>query len=79
MGLEVFVMFQLDWFSLSGLIAQLRPWHQPSRAEVNTIFTWCLYVRLSVCLCVCAYVTLSSRAPKQAAEFKFGTDITFRE
>ena len=31
-----------------SIIAQLRPWHQPSRARVSPIFTWRLYVRMSV-------------------------------
>ena len=38
--------------------------------------TWRLLVGWLVGL---SGVTLSSRAPKQAAELKFGTDITFRE
>ena len=36
--------------------AQLRPWHQPSRARVSTIFTLRVSVRASVCLYVCMCV-----------------------
>ena len=33
-----------------SFIAQFRHWHQPSRAGVSTIFTWCLSVRPSYSL-----------------------------
>ena len=44
-------------------IAQLRPWHQPSRAKVSTIFTWCASV--------CIYVTFPNWAPKRPTELSF--------
>ena len=55
-------------------IAQLRPWHQPSRAGVSTIFTW----RWAL-VGWASGVTLSSRAPRQPGELKFGTGISLRE
>ena len=37
-------------------IADLRPWHQQSRAGVSTIFTW----RASVCVCVSSSHSLAT-------------------